>query len=370
MASVREIAKAAGVSITTVSRALNNDPAVKPETRDRILAVANRTRYVLASARKLDTKIGFAFTQEVTPAHPFDSAVLEGVARGLDEFRFDVVLISVQRDKLADESYTRFFMRKGVRGVILRTTSETRDVCQAIANENFPHVVISERFSDSNVNFVDCNSNADSARAVEYLIALGHRRIAFGMHAIPDRDHLDRFEGYKRALANHEIPFDEKLVFQHRCNLAGGATVMDMIMSMSNRPTAVYFADPLLAVGAVKKAHELDIQIPEDISVVGFDDSETRFGVYPTLTAVCQDASTLGVEASRWLARALSGTERGPFQRTIPPFFEINHSTGAPPQDVTRSAKKYNGSGHVVRRSRVVGEDTAEALLDQQGDEA
>ena len=340
MASVRLIAERAGVSISTVSRVLNNDPAVNPETRDKVLSAANRWGYVPTIGRRVTTYIGFAYTGRRTIAAPFDSAVLDGVARGADDCRLDLVILNIHRDKQPDETYTQFFMRKGVRGVILRTTTEGRDVCLAIAEEGFPHVVVSDRFEHANVNYIDGDSKADTIRALEYLISLGHRRIAFALHSIPDCDHLDRFEGYKQALAAASIPYDERLVFRHPINLAAGATILKLTHSMPERPTAVFFADPLLAVGAVQKAHELGVRIPEDLSIIGFDDADARYAVYPTLTAVCQDAAKLGFQATTWLGHSLGENGAKKLQKTIPTFFEINRSTAAPPR-----TSGGNGSG-------------------------
>jgi LacI family transcriptional regulator len=327
MASVRQIAEVAGVSITTVSRALNNDPTVHPRTREQVLAVANRAGYAPNIGKRVTTLIAFTYTQDMTLAHPYDAAVLEGAVRGLNECHFDLVILNLQRDKRPTESYTQFFMRRGVRGVLLRTMAATRYVCQAIADEGFPHVVVSERYSTKNVNCIDCDSSDDSKRAVEYLIALGHRRIAFAMHNIPDRDHLDRFEGYKIALRENGLLVDDELVFRQPFTLSGGATVVDMIMSLPQRPTAVFLADPLLGVGAMKRAHALGLRVPDDLSVISFDDTDTRFAVHPTLTAVCQDARSLGHEAARWLAQMLNGGMEKTFQKTITTFFEINDST-------------------------------------------
>ncbi|NOX58277.1 MAG: LacI family transcriptional regulator [Planctomycetes bacterium] len=340
MSSVRSIAKLAGVSITTVSRALNNDPAVNPKTRERVLAIANRSGYVATVGRRATTNLGFSYTGEATLSHPFDAAVLDGVIHGADEQRFDVLLTNLKRDKRPDESYTQFFLRKGIRGVILRTMQESRSICQAIADEGFPMIVISERFSSPNVSYIDGDSRADSVRAVEYLIALGHRRIAFGFHSIPDRDHTDRFAGYKDALEKSNIPFDESLVYRQRYTLAGGATVLKMVMTMRDRPTAIFFADPLLAVGAVKQAHALQISIPKDISIIGFDDTNLRYGVHPTLTAVCQDAAGLGFEAAQRLTRMLTNREQKTFQISVPTFFEVHESTGAPPAHLVESGDK------------------------------
>lgn len=328
MASVRQIAKVTGVSITTVSRALNNDPSVHPRTREQVLAVANRTGYAPNIGRRVTTQIGFAYTQEMTLSHPYDAAVLEGVVRGLDESHYDLVILNLKRDKRPGETFTQFFMRRGVRGVVIRTMAATRHVCEAIAEEGFPHVVVSERFDGQAVNCIDCDSRPDSQRAVEYLIALGHRRIAFAMHSVPDRDHLDRFDGYRQALANHGLPIEQELIFRQPFTLAGGATVVEMILSLPDRPTAVFFADPLLGVGAVNKAHALGLSIPDDLSIIGFDDTDMRFAVHPTLTAVCQDARSLGHEAALWLSRAISERPTQAIQSTIPTFFEINNSTG------------------------------------------
>lgn len=329
--SVRRIAAEAGVSIATVSRVLNNDPAVRPETREKVLAVANRVGYVPTMGRRVKTLIGFGYTSEMSLSHRFDATLLEGIVSGADEARFEVVIANLHRDKKTDESYTQFFMRKAIRGIILRTNAESRDVCQTIADEGFPHVVIAERFDSENVNFIEGDSYPDSLRAVEYLISLGHRKIAFGQHNIPDRDHEDRMQGYRDALAKHDIPVRDDYIFEYPWTMAGGATVMEMMMNMNDRPTAIYFADPMLAVGAMKKAVESGVNVPGDISIIGFDDTDVRFSVHPTLTAVCQDAAALGFEAASWLTGHLTSKTTDRLQKRVPTFFEINQSTAPPP---------------------------------------
>lgn len=326
MSSVRVIAEQAGVSIATVSRVLNNDPAVKGQTREAVLSVASRVGYLRAREREMLHTIAFTYTQDRTLSHPFDSAVLEGTVRGAERAHMDVMVLSLQRDKRPDESYSAYFRRKGVRGVVLRTAAATRATCQAIADEGFPHVVISDRFDSPRVNFIDCDSKADSRRAVEFLISLGHKRIAFGMHNVPDRDHFDRLEAYREALEQAGLEIDERLVFRQPATLAGGATIMTVLLSSPQRPSAIFLADPALAVGAVNKAHELGVRIPDDLSVIGFDDTDMRFSVHPTLSAVCQDADVLGYEAARWLC----GEEKSAnLRKIIPTYLEINGSTGA-----------------------------------------
>lgn len=327
MSSVRAIAKQAGVSITTVSRVLNNGPSVNARTRERVLKVANRFGYVPNVGKRVTTYIALCYTRDVTISDPFDATVIGGITRGIDEYKFDLVILNLQRDKKPDESYTQFFRRKGVRGALIRTVADTRQVCAEIAEEGFPHVVISDRFEQPNVNYIDCDSRPDTKRAIEYLLSLGHKRVGFSMHNTQDRDHLDRLEGYKSALLEHDLPFDEQLIFRHPYTTEGGAAAMNMAISMRPRPTAIFFADPMTAVGAVKRAHELGVRVPEDLSIVGFDDTDARHAVHPTLTAVCQDAKRLGYEAALWLTRYLNQNSSPELRRTIPTFFEVNQST-------------------------------------------
>ena len=365
MSSVRDIAEQAGVSISTVSRVLNNDPVVNRDTRDRVLSTANRFGYIPTIGRRVTTYLGLAYTGRRTLSAPFDAAVMDGAARGADESRLDLVILNLQRDKLPDETYTQFFLRKGVRGVILRTLSDSREACVAIAREGFPHVVVSERFDAPEVNYIDCDSKADTTRAIEYLISLGHRRIAFAMHNLPDCDHLDRLAGYQEALENHGLPLEDRLVFRHPISLAAGGTVFKLTQSMPDGPTAVFFADPLLAIGAMRKAHEMGVRVPDEVSLVGFDDTDMRYAVYPALTAVCQDASRLGYHAASWLGRALNGSTPKRLQQIVPTFFEINGSS-APPRTNGAADGEHNAR-EAIRDGRVV---SAGESVPSNGDEA
>src|SRR5262249_7225787 len=172
---------------------------------------------------------------------------------------------------------------------------------------------------------------------------------------VPDRDHIDRFEAYRSALEAHGITYDGRLVYRHPSTLAGGATIITMLRSLQNAPTAVFFADPVLALGAVQRAHGFGVRIPADLSIIGFDDTDMRFAVHPTLTAVCQDASLLGVEAARWLTR---GTHSEPFRRTIPTFFEINASVGPGPEPTAAMSGGTSRATHGLERTERIRADS------------
>lgn len=331
MSTIRNIAAKSNVSIATVSRALNNHPEINDDTRDRVLKAANEVGYFSAVGRRSTTNVGFVIAGNI-PFSLYDAHLMRGILEGLGEQRFDITVINLDRDKAEGETFTQFFARKGIRGAIIRTIDRSRQVCQAIADEGLISVVVAERFEDSkNVNFICCDTRDESRRAVEHLIHLGHKRIAFAMLIDRDRDHLDRHEGYRQAMEAAGLPYDDELVVRVVADLSGGAAAINRLMALPNPPTALFAANPLLSIGAVCRVQAIGLRIPDDISIVGFDDLNTRFGVYPVLSAVCQNVTRLGHEAGLWLGRRLAKQVNGPLREIIPSVFEVNQTTGVPP---------------------------------------
>lgn len=333
MKSVRGIAAKVGVSVATVSRALNNHPNVDPATREKVLQAANRSGYVPNVGKRVSTVIGLVYPEEPVRADygAFDASLLSGILRGVNELRYDVQIISLQRDKRPDETYTQFFMRKGIRGAILRTFERSRAMCVQIAEESFPSVVVADRFDEASVNYLSCDSRADSRRAVEHLFDLGHRRVALGMHNIPDTDHLDRKAGYEDAHRERGVEIDRRLEVEILATMQGGAGLITRLMSLPEPPTAIFFTDPLATFGAMRRCQEIGIRVPQELSIVGFDDGDLRRHTFPAYTAVCQDAEMLGFESARWLTRMLSGQGEPRLRSVRTTMLEINQTTGSPP---------------------------------------
>src|SRR5438552_12629661 len=175
--SVREIARRMRVSVATVSRALNNHPEISAGTRDRVLKAANQLGYASNVGKRVTTNIGLVFTSDI-PFTEFDGLLIGGMMRGLGEQRFDITIVNLERDKAEGETYTQFFMRKGIRGAILRTDTHSRGLCELIAQEGFPPIVVADRFDSPVVNYFCTSSAPDSRRAAEDLAHLRHTRMA------------------------------------------------------------------------------------------------------------------------------------------------------------------------------------------------
>jgi len=336
MATIRTVASEADVSIATVSRVLNNSGAVSADIRERVLEAASRLRYG-GARRTVSSYIALAYTGRTSLASPYDVAILEGMAKAIDETDFDLVILPINQDRRASESAAQFMIRKGIRAAVLRTTADTRSTCIELAKDRFPSIVVGDCFTDEpEVNFVCADSRPTSHQAVEHLISLGHRRIAIVVSHIPDHDHQDRLAGYEQALNEHDIEIDPKLIHRVWARRATGAQAIRSLMSMRDRPTAIFIADPLVAVGAINQAHEMGVRIPDDVSIIGFDDADTRNNVYPKMSAICQDAQQLGYEAAKALAQGVLESAMSPLRMACPTWMELHGTVGQPPASAER----------------------------------
>lgn len=338
MASVREIAKQAGVSTATVSRVMNNSAQVSREAKLKVMTVVNGTNYRPTVRKFSATNIAYVFTDSVTLSSPYDAGILAGMSVGLEQHQLDLLILNARTCRETGESFSQMFRRKGVRGAIVRTTAESRDACRSILDSGVPVVVLGDEIEGYEHLCVDVDSRDASRDAVEHLIGLGHKRIGFCTNIIDDKDHLDRQSGYEAALSSAGIAPDSKLLFRVPANRQGGEQLVRRLSTMVDRPTALFVADPSTCVGIMAEARRQKLDIPRDLSVVGFDDSEIRFSTVPDLSAVCQDSELLGRHALSLLGGMLGpSTETAGDPAQLRAWFEVNASTAAPlPEGLTR----------------------------------
>jgi LacI family transcriptional regulator len=187
---------------------------------------------------------------------------------------------------------------------------------------------------------------------MEHLIGLGHRRIVLAIHNVSDTDHADRRRAYEDAIATADMPVDPTLIMELAAGVLSGEQVLDAILAMPDRPTAVFATNPMTALGIMRRAQERGVVIPADLSVIGVDDSDVRMHVWPRLTAVTQDASMIGYEAAAWLTTVLSQEDVGKScRRTVPTAFEVNGTTAAP-SGRKASSGPDGGRAPAARRSQ------------------
>ncbi|MGV6814297.1 MAG: LacI family DNA-binding transcriptional regulator [Phycisphaerales bacterium] len=329
MSSVRQIANELGISVATVSRAMNQRTGVSQETRKRVLEMAQRHQYRPLMGKKPTNVIGLVYPHEPVKSDmgDFEASLLTGILRGVYEKKHDLAFISAHRDKHADESYTQFFNRKGVNGILIRSLGDS-SLVEEITAEGFPVLLVADRSENPAVSYIDSISHDTSQKAIEHLVLLGHKRVALAMHNVIDTDHEDRKSGYLDALYNARLPIDESLIVSDEANTEGGERMLIKLLRQKNPPTAIYFTNPMSTIGALHKCLRLGIKVPNDLSIIGFDDSVTRIQTFPRYTAVCQDAVSLGIEAARWISDAAQSDEPLPVYREVrSTYFEVLDST-------------------------------------------
>ncbi|MEM9753977.1 MAG: LacI family DNA-binding transcriptional regulator [Planctomycetota bacterium] len=332
MSSVREIAQKAGVSITTVSRVLNNHPRVSEQARRRVLSAANESRYQPTVGRKSTVNIALLYTGPMAVGSAFDAALMDGMTGSMEEFGYDLMVLDGSRVRQPDETYSQVFMRKGIRGVILRSSISSRQPAIDIANEGFPAVVLGDRFDHPTMAFVGADSAAASAEAIDHLIGLGHREIGVVTNVEDDCDHLDRLAGFHQAMEKAGLKHDKSRVFRSPAHRIGGESFINRFVSMpkKSRPTALYFVDPISGFAALNRAQKLGVRVPDELSIVGFDDHEWRFMALPQMTAVCQDAIALGRSAFITLNQLIERPDQPLATESKPAWLEVHGTTGPP----------------------------------------
>mgnify|MGYP001794608577 CR=1 FL=1 len=337
MSSVRQIAAEAGVSPATVSRILNNDPDVDDGTRARVLGIVNRLGYSPRIGRRVNTILGIALPSSLSrDLGAFDGSIVHGASQGCRAEGYRIAIVDLASEKRPNEAFTHFFARIGLRAIVLRRLPGLDRMLDELASEQFPHVVIADRFDRPDIAWIDTDSFTPSVVAVRHLIEMGHKRIAVGHYRRGGADAQERVRGQRRAHEEAGSEVDDRLVVDMGALLEDGARVVDYLLSLPEPPTALYMTHSMPSLGALRRLLQRGIKVPEQFSLVGFDDCDTRVITHPMMTVVRQDSFDMAYRASRWLIRSFD--ERGGelLQETVPGMFEVSQTTSIAPDTPTR----------------------------------
>lgn len=293
-----DIAKLAGVSKSTVSRALHSPHLVNAETRHRILRLMEENRYVYNSAaaelsKKKPRIIGVL--APTTRRVGFGTTAL-AIVEGAEVFGLSVILGSTRFDLETERRLLRRFQERHVAGLILTGFNEGQeDLVRELTNQGIPIVVTWEILEDKDVSYVGFDNHKAACMAMEYLIGLGHRRIGLIIGPYTKMRRIRRrFEGYRDSLDRNGIAFDPSLVLEREPSLIAGREAMGQLLSLPEIPTAVFVVSDELAIGGMAAARERGLRVPEDISIMGFNDIEYAAFSVPPLTTIRIPAHDMG----------------------------------------------------------------------------
>ncbi len=312
--TIKDIAKYAGVSVTTVSRALNGYPDVSEETRERIKKIAEQLNYTPNSiARGLVTNkthtVGLIVSELIKPGayHPFFLEVLAGIKAGLKKDKYDLILFTVDPESQDATSYEKLCNDRKVEGAIVEGLRLSDPYIEEIKKTQIPTVLIDIPILTDKVGYVSSDNVRAAFEATSYLIKLGHRNIGFINGHNDAAVSFERLEGYKKALEKNNIPYKEEYVVFDDFTQEGGYNSFKTLVFEHPEITAVFHASDLMAIGSFKAAKDLGMKVPDDISIVGFDDIELASLITPGLTTIRQDTFKMGYNAAKHLLSIIKG---------------------------------------------------------------
>ncbi|MEQ6899454.1 LacI family DNA-binding transcriptional regulator [Microbacterium sp. KR10-403] len=306
-ATIHDVAAAAGVSVSTVSKAVNGRYGVSPVTVERVLAAVRELGYesslIASSMRSRRTGVIGVL---VADFEPFSAEILKGVATGLRETGYDLLAYSGAREAPGDGWERRSLSRLSgtlIDGAIMVTPSVVN------VTADVPVVAIDPHTGPADLPVVESDSFGGALQAVRYLTQLGHTRIGF-VAGRPDlRSSIAREAGYRKALGEAGILVDPALIGVGRYRDDTVREAARAVLSRSDRPTAVFAANDISAIAVIRVAAELGLDVPEDLSVVGFDDVPDASQFTPALTTVRQRMQKLGETAVGMLLGFIEGRE-------------------------------------------------------------
>ncbi len=315
MTTVRDVAREAGVSPSTVSRVLNDSRSISPATKERVRGAIKRLGFVanvLARnfANQSTHTVGLVINIENSRAYsnPFFSEVLHGIETALYPEGYFLIIANERTISRQQITLDQLVGEKRIDGLILPSSTGPTELLRKLNRAHFPFVVIGEPDTPGDeADFVDVNNSLGSEQAVRHLVQHGYRRIAYLGGRSAERFNQRRLEGFRSALAQRNLPIDEGLIVEETGEITrdSGWRLTGALLSLPAPPDAMVCTDNILAWGAIKAARERSVAVPKDLGIVSFDNFPLAEFVEPALTTVDIDVFALGVQAAGMLIRRL-----------------------------------------------------------------
>jgi LacI family transcriptional regulator len=328
-----DVATRAGVSMMTVSRVLNNRPGVSAATRERVLEAAHAAGYVphapargLASGRTGMLGLVFANLLDTYYAEILQGAVVESEAHGRR-----LVLHLTGTSDAREIAQVATLLGGSVDGLILVLPRAADYYINTIAQRRFPCVLVDHRTLDTPLPAIRSANHAGGEAGTRHLLDLGHRRIGFVTGDMAYGCSEERLAGYRAALAERGITPDERYVQEGDWTPASGWRAAEVLLRLDPRPTAIFASNDLQALGVYEAAHDAGLCVPEQLSVVGFDDRLEARQAYPRMTTVRQPLTAMGGRAVEMVLAQAAGQPLAELVVELPTELVVRASTAAPP---------------------------------------
>jgi len=332
--TLEDIARQAGVSRSTVSRVINDQPNVSDAARNRVIEVVHRTGYLpnaaartLASQRSL--MIGLVLPQTVSSffADPYYPHLTQGIAQACNQKNYTLALFLVETKEDEEKIFPRVSRRGLLDGVIVQASHHGDPMMTKLIDSSIPLVFAGRPFQANHFSFIDIDNVSASYNAVNHLIRLGRKRIATIAGPSHSTVGIDRKAGYVKALKDRGLELDEALIVEGDFTEAGGYYAMQHLLF--RKPDAVFAASDIMAYGAMRAVKQANLHIPQDIALIGFDDLPLANASQLSLTTVRQPVIKFGVAAVELLIDLIENGTEPPRRIILETELIIRESCGA-----------------------------------------
>ncbi len=300
---MRDVAKTTGFSVNTVSRALNHKPDVNEETRKTIVEAATKMGYrpnkLARSLRSNKTHTIGVIVADI--ANPYFGALVKGVEKEARKRHYSVILLNTDEDYERESEAIQVVLEERVDGIIISPTQKETGTIKNLLQLGIPFVLFGRRFSDLETNYVVTDDVHGGFLATEHLISLGHRRIGMINGPIHISSAKERFQGYREALGRYGLKQEQSLVTAGAVTMEDGYEVAESLLNKNPRPTAIFAFSDFVSFGVMKAIREVGLKVPEDISVVGYDDNQFASCSETPLTTIHIPKEELGINAAKVL---------------------------------------------------------------------
>lgn len=312
--TIRDVAKKAGVSISTVSRAFNNYSDINSETRDRILKVSEELGYVpnivarsLVSSKNY--RLGLLIEDYDTAglANQMTFEVVMSFKNAATRQGFETVLLTTTSDMQKSERLDKLFSDKHLDGAFIMGLKMTDEYYHELNEIKLPCVLMDVNIKNSMVSCIGIDNIKGAFLATEYLIKNGHKKIAFINGSREAFVSYERLDGYQLALNRYNMPIQNSLMQHGDFTDKGAESAVEKLFSEHNDITAIFCASDIMAIGAINKLNGLGLSVPGDVSVIGFDDIFAASLMTPKVTTIKQDRNKIGETAVNLLLNSING---------------------------------------------------------------
>jgi len=333
-ATITDVASEAGVHPSTVSRVLNGHAGstIRPATRERVLAAADVLGYrpsALARSLRLQRTLTLGMlVPDIT--NPFFSSIIKGAEDAARERGYNLILCNSEDQPEREAAYLRLLRERQVDGVLIASSQMADETIEGLRADSFPFVLVNRAAQDGEDLAVVVDNHAAAVEVVAHLAALGHRRVGHIAGPQNTTTGRDRREGYEAGVRAHSLAHEPALVVEADAfSEDAGDRALGIMLAGPARPTAVFAANDLIAVGMLQRLRRIGVRVPDDLSIVGFNDIPLAGLLEPALTTVRVPQLAMGVAGAHLLIDRLEGRPIGEIRLTLPTELVIRASSAA-----------------------------------------